>query len=62
MRYRTATAATGGHTITVRTTDGTGQVQTEQRARTIPDGASGWHSVLQLRSDSGHLRSFVVIF
>ncbi|MEU4732852.1 molybdopterin-dependent oxidoreductase [Streptomyces sp. NPDC023588] len=38
-------AATGGHTVTVRATDGTGQVQTEQRARTIPDGASGWHSV-----------------
>ncbi|WKV76579.1 molybdopterin-dependent oxidoreductase (plasmid) [Streptomyces sp. PCS3-D2] len=35
----------GGHTITVRATDGTGQVQTEERARTIPDGASGWHSV-----------------
>ncbi|MFB6618314.1 molybdopterin-dependent oxidoreductase [Streptomyces sp. NPDC085524] len=35
----------GGHTITVRATDGTGAVQTEGRARTIPDGASGWHSV-----------------
>ncbi|MCD2468731.1 sulfite oxidase [Streptomyces sp. MBT42] len=38
-------AAPGGHTLTVCATDGTGQVQTEQRARTIPDGASGWHSV-----------------
>ncbi|QGV77330.1 molybdopterin-dependent oxidoreductase [Streptomyces ficellus] len=38
-------ATPGGHTITVRATDGTGQVQTEQRARTVPDGASGWHSV-----------------
>ncbi|MER6516848.1 molybdopterin-dependent oxidoreductase [Streptomyces sp. NPDC001553] len=35
----------GGHNLTVRATDGTGQVQTEQRARTIPDGAGGWHSV-----------------
>ncbi|WP_392896596.1 molybdopterin-dependent oxidoreductase [Streptomyces sp. LN699] len=35
----------GGHNLTVRATDGTGQVQAEQRARTIPDGASGWHSV-----------------
>ncbi|MET9607435.1 molybdopterin-dependent oxidoreductase [Streptomyces sp. NPDC006512] len=35
----------GGHTITVRATDGTGAVQTEDRTRTIPDGASGWHSV-----------------
>ncbi|MFD5412828.1 molybdopterin-dependent oxidoreductase [Streptomyces nojiriensis] len=38
-------AAPGGHTITVRATDGTGAVQTEQRARTVPDGASGRHSV-----------------
>ncbi|MEU8842646.1 molybdopterin-dependent oxidoreductase [Streptomyces roseus] len=38
-------AAPGGHTITVRATDGTAAVQTEERARTIPDGASGWHSV-----------------
>ncbi|MFD4242179.1 molybdopterin-dependent oxidoreductase [Streptomyces sp. NPDC058525] len=38
-------AAPGGHTITVRATDGTGQTQTEQRTPTIPDGASGWHSV-----------------
>lgn len=35
----------GGHHLTVRATDGTGEVQTEQRTRTIPDGASGWHSV-----------------
>ncbi|MGW6408305.1 molybdopterin-dependent oxidoreductase [Streptomyces vinaceus] len=38
-------AAPGGHSVTVRATDGAGAVQTEQRARTIPDGASGWHSV-----------------
>lgn len=38
-------ASPGGHTVTVRATDGAGAVQTEQRARTIPDGASGWHSV-----------------
>ncbi|MGW6709611.1 molybdopterin-dependent oxidoreductase [Streptomyces sp. NPDC054956] len=38
-------AAPGGHTITVRATDGTGQVQTEERTRTVPDGASGRHSV-----------------
>ncbi|MFI6336818.1 sulfite oxidase [Streptomyces sp. NPDC050535] len=36
----------GGHTLTVRATDRTGAVQTEKRARTIPDGASGWHSVV----------------
>lgn len=39
-------AAKGGHTLTVRATDGTGQVQTALRARTIPDGASGRHSVV----------------
>ncbi|WP_405760859.1 MULTISPECIES: molybdopterin-dependent oxidoreductase [unclassified Streptomyces] len=38
-------ATPGGHTITVRATDATGQVQTERRTGTIPDGASGWHSV-----------------
>ncbi|MFD5426795.1 molybdopterin-dependent oxidoreductase [Streptomyces sp. NPDC127084] len=39
-------ATTGTHTLTVRATDRTGETQTEQRARTIPDGASGWHSVV----------------
>ncbi|MGW5849152.1 molybdopterin-dependent oxidoreductase [Streptomyces sp. NPDC055254] len=38
-------ATPGGHHLTVRATDGTGQVQTEERARTVPDGASGRHSV-----------------
>ncbi|MFF8731559.1 sulfite oxidase [Streptomyces sp. NPDC015171] len=39
-------ATTGGHTLTVRATDRTGAVQTDQRTRTIPDGASGRHSVV----------------
>ncbi|MGW4564728.1 sulfite oxidase [Streptomyces sp. NPDC004561] len=39
-------ATTGGHTLTVRATDRTGTVQTARRTRTIPDGASGWHSVV----------------
>ncbi|MEU3157317.1 molybdopterin-dependent oxidoreductase [Streptomyces griseoincarnatus] len=39
-------ATTGGHTLTVRATDRTGAVQTGTRARTVPDGASGWHSVV----------------
>ncbi|MER5741596.1 molybdopterin-dependent oxidoreductase [Streptomyces sp. NPDC002262] len=38
-------ATPGGHNLTVRATDGTGQVQTERRTRTIPDGASGLHGV-----------------
>ncbi|WP_103530413.1 molybdopterin-dependent oxidoreductase [Streptomyces sp. SM11] len=39
-------ATPGGHTLTVRATDGTGEVQTEKRTGTVPDGASGWHSVV----------------
>ncbi|MEU4142681.1 molybdopterin-dependent oxidoreductase [Streptomyces parvulus] len=39
-------AAKGGHTLTVRATDRTGEVQTEKRTKTVPDGASGWHSVV----------------
>ncbi len=39
-------ATKGGHTLTVRATDRTGSVQTEKRTRTVPDGASGWHSVV----------------
>lgn len=39
-------ATRGSHTLTVRATDRTGAVQTDRRTRTIPDGASGWHSVV----------------
>ncbi|WP_443034087.1 molybdopterin-dependent oxidoreductase [Streptomyces sp. CA2R106] len=39
-------ATQGGHTLTVRATDRTGARQTDKRTRTIPDGASGWHSVV----------------
>ncbi|UDM05494.1 sulfite oxidase [Streptomyces longhuiensis] len=39
-------ATKGGHTLTVRATDRTGETQTEKRTPTIPDGASGWHSVV----------------
>ncbi len=35
----------GSHTISVRATDNTGAVQTEQWADPVPDGATGWHSV-----------------
>lgn len=34
----------GSHRIVVRATDGTGEVQTEERAPLLPDGASGWQS------------------
>ncbi|MEU3241550.1 molybdopterin-dependent oxidoreductase [Streptomyces sp. NPDC006875] len=39
-------ATKGGHTLTVRATDGTGRVQTALRTRTVPDGAGGRHSVV----------------
>ncbi|MFG2518064.1 molybdopterin-dependent oxidoreductase [Streptomyces sp. NPDC048527] len=39
-------ATSGGHTLTVRATDRTGETQTVKRTRTIPDGASGRHSVV----------------
>ncbi|OBH84255.1 molybdopterin-dependent oxidoreductase [Mycobacterium scrofulaceum] len=35
----------GQHTITVRATDNTGSTQTPDRAATVPDGATGWHTV-----------------
>lgn len=35
----------GTHRITVRATDNTGAVQTADRVGTVPDGATGWHTV-----------------
>jgi hypothetical protein len=35
----------GDHTVTVRATDNTGAVQTSDQAPTVPDGATGWHTV-----------------
>jgi len=41
-------ASPGRHTLTVRATDGTGETQTEERADVVPDGASGWMSLVVL--------------
>ncbi|MGW4684039.1 molybdopterin-dependent oxidoreductase [Streptomyces sp. NPDC004244] len=38
-------AAPGRHTLQVRATDGTGAVQTERSTPTVPDGATGLHTV-----------------
>jgi DMSO/TMAO reductase YedYZ molybdopterin-dependent catalytic subunit len=38
-------AKPGRHQVVCRATDGTGEIQTEERARPFPNGASGWHSV-----------------
>jgi hypothetical protein len=35
----------GFHTIKVRATDGDGELQVEERADPLPDGASGWHTI-----------------
>ncbi|ASU78486.1 molybdopterin-binding protein [Actinopolyspora erythraea] len=35
----------GGHTVESRATDRSGYTQTAKRAPTVPDGATGWHSV-----------------
>lgn len=38
-------ATPGPHTITVRATDDTGNVQTADRSNPIPDGATGWPTI-----------------
>jgi hypothetical protein len=38
-------ATSGRHTVTVRATDNTGEVQTEQYSPPAPDGATGWPSI-----------------
>jgi hypothetical protein len=35
----------GKQTITVRATDNTGATQTADQVGTVPDGATGWHTV-----------------
>jgi DMSO/TMAO reductase YedYZ molybdopterin-dependent catalytic subunit len=39
-------AAPGSHRLEVRATDGTGAVQPQKRVPVVPDGATGWHSVV----------------
>jgi hypothetical protein len=41
----TWTATPGQHTIDVRATDGTGDVQTDQVSQPAPDGARGHHRI-----------------
>ncbi len=38
-------ATPGLHQLTVRATDATGEVQTAERVDTVPDGATGQHSI-----------------
>lgn len=46
MWHTTFPLAAGSHSIQVRATDKSGRTQTEQRADPLPDGASGWPSVI----------------
>jgi DMSO/TMAO reductase YedYZ molybdopterin-dependent catalytic subunit len=39
-------ATPGTHRLEVRATDRDGRTQTEHRVGTVPDGATGWHSVV----------------
>jgi DMSO/TMAO reductase YedYZ molybdopterin-dependent catalytic subunit len=43
--FRWQAKSPGKHTITVRATDNTGAIQTADRVGTVPDGATGWHTV-----------------
>ena len=38
-------ATPGRHDITVRATDGNGDLQVEERTGVVPDGATGWMSL-----------------
>ncbi|WP_122260920.1 molybdopterin-dependent oxidoreductase [Ornithinimicrobium cerasi] len=44
-RWTWPDATTGEHVLSVRATDGAGEVQTDLPAPPAPDGASGWHTV-----------------
>ena len=39
-------ATAGPHRLVVRATDGEGHLQTEERSEPLPDGATGWQSLL----------------
>lgn len=39
-------ATSGNHTLEVRATDRDGRIQTDKRVGTVPNGATGWHSVV----------------
>ena len=44
-------ATPGRHEIAVRSTDKNGQLQVEKRTAPLPNGASGWHSIIVLVSN-----------
>jgi hypothetical protein len=40
------TPTPGRHSLSVRATDGSGELQPEERAEPFPSGATGWHTVV----------------
>ena len=44
-------ASPGRHDLTVRAVDAAGETQTEERADVVPDGASGWMSLVVTVTD-----------
>lgn len=43
--HRWNSTGAGRHDVQVRSTDGTGETQPEERTEPFPDGARGWHSI-----------------
>jgi Bacterial Ig domain len=43
--YQWTDAAQGGHTVKVRATDATGALQTSVVQGSVPDGATGYHTI-----------------
>ncbi len=51
-RWDTTGVEPGRHQLTVRATDGTGEVQPEERTPPFPNGAAGWHSIAVFVGDA----------
>ncbi len=49
--HRWESTGSGRHDVQVRTTDGTGETQPEERTDPFPDGARGWHSIAFVVAD-----------
>ncbi len=52
-RWDTSGLEPGRHQLTVRATEKGGEVQTDEKARPFPNGASGWHSIAVLAQEPG---------
>ncbi|HKJ54766.1 MAG TPA: molybdopterin-dependent oxidoreductase [Nitriliruptoraceae bacterium] len=52
LRWDTTAVEAGRHQLTVRATDGDGVTQPEQRQPPFPSGATGWHSLAVMVTDS----------